>query len=367
MDPKIKAYCMTHGVLFADGSIPPITLQPSSFPRAAFEQAMQVSPEIAELFFQKIPKEDACRIEFAVMRVDFMLDGGDELKLVEVNTIASSLFGLSTQLCSMYKEAPSNTALQDISAAFNKVNSMFNETYCQSDTIGVMFVQREECNLFDQMHLVSSIDFPMFRIPLDDPNLKMDRGFLTYRDRVVSVVYFRTGYNYEDYFNERCHSNRAMVESSLAVKCPNARIQAAGRKSVQAAIKDVPKDVAKVWTRFYKPEEIISFDEVVMKTMREGGNEIVTGDAIKEHLHDEGVVFMDRIKPKAQPVLAIRSEEVKSFMGVSELGIFCALISLDGSLVECKATGYLLRTKPEKAHGGGVAAGHAFIDVPILK
>ena len=52
-------------------------------------------------------------------------------------------------------------------------------------------------------------------------------------DSIISVVYFRSGYEPEAYPTEKEWEMRLMLERSLAIKCPSIHYHLAGAKKVQ--------------------------------------------------------------------------------------------------------------------------------------
>lgn len=55
-------------------------------------------------------------------------------------------------------------------------------------------------------------------------------------EKTVSVAYYRAGYTPNDYPTEIEWGARTLIESSSAVKCPNAGYQLAGTKAIQASL-----------------------------------------------------------------------------------------------------------------------------------
>lgn len=52
-------------------------------------------------------------------------------------------------------------------------------------------------------------------------------------DSIISVVYFRSGYEVEAYPTEKEWAVRLMLERSLAIKCPSIHYHLAGAKKVR--------------------------------------------------------------------------------------------------------------------------------------
>lgn len=54
--------------------------------------------------------------------------------------------------------------------------------------------------------------------------------------RLVSVVYYRCGYEPEQYHSQKEWDARLLIERSLAIKCPNIQYHLAGTKKVQQTL-----------------------------------------------------------------------------------------------------------------------------------
>lgn len=223
----------------------------------------------------------------------------------------------------------------------------------------------------------------------------------------VSVVYFRAGYTPDDYPSETEWLARTLVEKSVALKCPCIDYHLAGAKKVQQALALhgaverflAPAEAAAVRECFaglwsldaldaplragggggadgptLREAVLADPDGFVMKPQREGGGNNWYGAAIPPRLQALGAgegaayILMERIRPPPQPrALLLRAERALRASTLSELGIFTAFLS-DGEGAELLNTyaGHLLRTKPEEADEGGVAAGFAVLDSPLL-
>lgn len=115
-----------------------------------------------------------------------------------------------------------------------------------------------------------------------------------------------------------------------------------------------------------------------MKPQREGGGNNVYGPAIARALappesgglsHSEraAYILMERVFPRPAPTWFVRSGAVARLPAVSELGVYSVYLSdgADSPLLNVPA-GHLLRTKVEGTDEGGVAAGFAVLDSPLL-
>jgi len=57
-------------------------------------------------------------------------------------------------------------------------------------------------------------------------------------NREVSLVYYRTGYQFEQYLNESAWDARTLMECSLAIKCPSIDVHLTTFKKFQQAFSD---------------------------------------------------------------------------------------------------------------------------------
>lgn len=76
---------------------------------------------------------------------------------------------------------------------------------------------------------------------------------------------------------------------------------------------------------------------------------------------------MQRIFPRKQTSVLVRGGAPIIGEALSELGIYSSLlVSRSGTVVLNKAAGHLVRTKLDGVDEGGVAAGFAVINSPLL-
>lgn len=110
----------------------------------------------------------------------------------------------------------------------------------------------------------------------------------------------------------------------------------------------------------------------VLKPQREGGGNNYYGLDIKKRLetmndHErEGYILMDLIKPTKGTNFLVRAEKMHEVEVLSELGVYGMFVKNDGVVVLNEHGGHLLRTKAADSNEGGVAAGFAVLDSPLL-
>lgn len=225
-----------------------------------------------------------------------------------------------------------------------------------------------------------------------------EQGELVIDGKVVSVVYFRAGYEPAQYPSENEWNARLMIERSMAIKCPTIGYHLAGTKKVQQALaapgilkrflQDDKKinDVQEIFTGIFaldKSEEgdkavemaLENPERYVMKPQREGGGNNVFGADIPPVLRKmsdierSAWVLMEQIVPPMTKGYIIRPRQPipkEPVDLVSELGIFGVIIGTKDEILYNKQTGHMFRTKLSTANEGGVAAGLGAIDSPYL-
>lgn len=224
----------------------------------------------------------------------------------------------------------------------------------------------------------------------------------------VSVIYFRAGYAPTDYESERDWETREMLEKTLAIKCPTLGVHLAGTKKVQqvlaapgelerfvtdgAAAAALRACFAGLWPLDGSPSAASAVaaaraqpDDYVIKPQREGGGHNFFGKevgAALAALDDDatvragasmsaemlrGHILMERLRPDVTPALLVRGGVVTRVDAVTELGVYGLFLGDGvGAPIMNEAAGHLLRTKTLGVDEGGVAAGYAFLDSPLL-
>jgi glutathione synthetase len=218
------------------------------------------------------------------------------------------------------------------------------------------------------------------------------------RPAEASVVYYRAGYQPEDYPSEREWAARLLVERSRAIKCPSIAYHLVGAKKVQQALAQegvlerfVPDASASAALRrsfagLYglEPEAAAAIRErvfaaphrYVMKPQREGGGNNLYGAEVTAAMRDMSAdelashILMERIFPKKQHAILVRGGRPLAADAVGELGIYGVVLATGegegGGMLLNECAGHLLRTKIENVDEGGVASGYAVLSSPIL-
>uniref|UniRef100_A0A8C9ZUM8 Glutathione synthetase n=1 Tax=Sander lucioperca TaxID=283035 RepID=A0A8C9ZUM8_SANLU len=402
----------------------PFTLFPTPVPKAVFFQALAVQthyntlvdkisqdPDFLEealastiavddftarLFriHQQILKEGRSQsIVLGLNRSDYMLDQGDDgsssLKQIEINTFAASFGGLSSRTPDVHRHVlkvagqleESRRILDNNPAAgLAKAVAKAWELYGSERAVVMFLVEEGQRNIFDQRY----IENELWKRYADDQE--------------VAVVYFRNGYMPENYISEKTWDARLLMERSLAVKCPDISTHLAGTKKVQQVLAspgvlekffpDQPQIVEQIRATFAglytldmgpEGEKTVAMalaapDRFVLKPQREGGGNNIYGSEIcqvlqgvKESTERMAYILMDKIHPNpVQNYLLRRDGPLKISNCLSELGVFGTYVRQGKDMVMNECVGHLLRTKSSEHSDGGVAAGVAVLDNPLL-
>ncbi|TNV79883.1 hypothetical protein FGO68_gene7423 [Halteria grandinella] len=214
-----------------------------------------------------------------ILRSDYMIDAPtNSLKLVEYNTIASSLSShcqnvkkiqqlirqkYGDRLSFNYTETPAYDDLIN-SENFQHMARVFNRTcelYLQSTStktkttkdLCVLFVIDEgERNICDQklieVELFERFGICSLRMTFAQLAERLQRDEETgtlfvdksekQQGREVAFVYYRTGYQVEHYKHEKAWETRELLECSIALKCPSIDVHLTTFKKFQQAFSD---------------------------------------------------------------------------------------------------------------------------------
>ena len=117
----------------------------------------------------------------------------------------------------------------------------------------------------------------------------------------------------------------------------------------------------------------------VLKPQREGGGNNLYGDELVAALKTydpaaspgepgdlSAYILMQRIFPPSHSTLCLRGGELVRLETLSELGVYGGYLRVGDAVVMNEVGGHLLRTKAATSDEGGVAAGYAVLDSPLL-
>nr|XP_034175981.1 glutathione synthetase-like [Osmia lignaria] len=407
--------------------------QDYNFLRETLEETIKVDSFTKELFeiCRTIHDEggSAQKISFGILRSDLMLDTSCAKenmsekyipyccwKQVEINTIASGFGWLGPASTKLHKfvleelgyydklkDLPENNALQIICSSMVEAWKM----YGNKQAVILFVIEDVTYNICDQR-------FHEFEIRKQNPNVRVIRRNLTelaasaklgpekeliVENYVVSVVYYRCGYEPGQYPTQKEWSVRLLIERSLAIKCPTIQYHLAGTKKVQQALakpgviskflknEKICAEIKEIFTELYALDfnehgdaaielAIANPDHYVLKPQREGGCNNKYGldikhflESVKDKQERVAWILMNKIHPPIHKSYMIRPEidmstELQEL--VSELGIFGVIIADENNVYMNKQSGHMLRTKVATANEGGVATGLGACDSLLL-
>lgn len=264
-------------------------------------------------------------------------------------------------------------------------------------------VEELQRNIFDHRYVENELwkrNIPVIRRQFEDV---AKTGFLDQDKRLfvdgreVAIVYFRNGYMPQNYTEQNWEA-RLMMERSMAVKCPDISTHLAGTKKVQQELArpgvlerffpgepDVVDQIRATFAGLYTldmgPEgdktvamALAKPDQFVLKPQREGGGNNLYGaeicqvlEGVKQSTERMAYILMDKVQPRPVHNYLLRlGTPLKLSTCLSELGVFGAYVRHGQDMVLNECAGHLLRTKSDEHSDGGVAAGVAVLDNPLL-
>ncbi|GAB4819324.1 hypothetical protein N2152v2_006370 [Parachlorella kessleri] len=351
----------------------------------------------------------------AINRSDYMLhEPTSSLLQVELNTVASSFGCLSTLVGRLHRyllqrsgaaagqleRLPPNNAMDNLVDAM----AAAAQEYGVEGAVMVMVVQPGERNAYDQQwlqtrlwerHQIRTLRKTLAQIAAEG-SVDSSSGRLSLSGVPVAVVYFRAGYTPADYPSEAEWEARVLVERCDAYKCPTVAYQLAGAKKIQQDLtragvveryvdsaEDAEllraffagqwglEDVSHPGTQEAIEQAIAAPEDYVLKPQREGGGNNLYGDELRARLQQGGpglaaFVLMQRIKPPVNRSIMVRNGVATTAETLSELGIYGTLVRRGQQVLHNAEAGHLVRTKAASSNEGGVAAGFAVLDSPML-
>ncbi|XP_051961275.1 glutathione synthetase-like isoform X1 [Xyrauchen texanus] len=394
--------------------------QNPTFLEDTLASTIKVDDFTARLFsiFKQVHQECQSQpIVLGLNRSDYMLDqnpdGGTSLKQIEINTIAASFGGLASQTPDVHRHILKVANMLDEcdhildnnpAAGLARGLAKAWELYGSERAVVMFLVEDIQRNIYDHRYVENELwknNIPVVRRRFEDV---CRTGSLDQQKRLfvngqeIAIVYFRNGYMPQNYTSEQSWEARLMMERSLAVKCPDISTHLAGTKKVQQELAwpgvlerffpDEPETVAQIRATFAglytldKGEEgdktvamaLANPDQYVLKPQREGGGNNIYGKEICEVLENTksssertAYILMDKIQPRpVQNYLLRPGAPLKLNSCLSELGVFGAYVRKGNDMVFNECVGHLLRTKSSEHADGGVAAGVAVLDNPLL-
>eukprot|EP01024_Parvocaulis_polyphysoides_P041719 TRINITY_DN38292_c0_g1_i1.p1 TRINITY_DN38292_c0_g1~~TRINITY_DN38292_c0_g1_i1.p1 ORF type:complete len:387 (-),score=71.04 TRINITY_DN38292_c0_g1_i1:30-1058(-) len=330
---------------------------------------------------------------------------------VELNTISSSFGCLGTIVTGMHRYLYTRLGKEDECLPENDTTFQLCfgiakawKAYEDPDAVVLMVAQPDEKNTFDQDWLVTTL-WENFRIRVVRTSLKeiAQEATLTkdhqlrFSDSGVAVVYLRAGYTPDDYPSQIEWDGRIKLESCDAAKCPSVAYQLVGAKKIQQDLAQpgvverflkngsqaaqIRELFAGLWsldnlqdttTKEIIQKAIDTPSDFVLKPQREGGGNNLYDEELRSRLQGGGnglaaFILMQRIKPPKNSAILVRRGEWMETDALSELGIYGTFVRKGEDDILLNSTaGHLIRTKASTSNEGGVAAGFAVLDSPML-
>nr|XP_057940323.1 glutathione synthetase [Doryrhamphus excisus] len=394
--------------------------QDSDFLQDALACTIAVDDFTARLFkvHQQILQEGRSQsIVLGLNRSDYMLDqredGSMSLKQIEINTISASFGGLASHTPDVHRHIlkvagrlEESQRVLDNKPAVGLAHGIAKawELYGSDRAVVMFLVEATQRNILDQRFIENELwkrNITTIRKRFEEVSKsgKLDEKKRLFVDgQEVAVVYFRHGYMPQNYTSEQTWEARLMMERSLAVKCPDISTHLAGTKKVQQVLAkpgvlerffpDQPQVVEQLRATFAglytldmgsdgdKTVEMAMAtpERFVLKPQREGGGNNIYGEEIcevlarvKDSSERMAYILMDKIQPRPiQNYLLRRNAPLKISNCLSELGFYGVYVRQGQNMVMNDCVGHLLRTKSSEHSDGGVNAGVAVLDNPLL-
>ncbi|XP_060564458.1 glutathione synthetase-like [Ruditapes philippinarum] len=366
------------------------------------------------------------KVSLGLFRNDYMMDVKDScctikilpaslnLKQIEFNTIASSFAGLSSAMWNVHRytmkqagikcscdQLPENKPAHGLAVGFVKAW----ECYGNPDAVILFIVQSVERNSVDQrwlerfVHEINHNIHVVYSTLLNaSEHCKLTKwNTLMLDGKEVAVIYYRDGYMPNHYPTNKEKDVRLLMEKSCAIKCPNVGLQLAGCKKVQQELAvpgvlekfikdiDVCDCIRKTFAGQYSLDRNEEGDrnvemalaqpkKFVLKPQREGGGNNVYGEDIREFLSGirdseerNAYILMERIFPWPQKNYLLKEGKEPILRDViSELGIYGVYLGTAEEEFYNAEAGHVLRTKSTEDDEGGIVAGFATMDSPLL-
>ena len=365
------------------------------------------------------------KIKLGIFRNDYLFDKKQNfLFFTEYNTIASSMGTFSDKMKKFYsyfsqkyteifktyseKEIPLegfNNIEKFAESIYEAIKLAFPQQYKES--IIVFIIQKKETNIFDQYSLSDELynkyKITSKRITLEEIKAKCNQdenGNLTLDSQLISLFYFRAGYTENDYPNEESWLGRELIELSTAIKVPDINTFLTTFKIFQYELSKpqilmrychselIINDILRFFGGIYNIRDMSSekvkelFSKIkaeptkyILKPMKEGGGNNITGDKLKDIIPEEdseisdlieNSVVVEKIESYEHEGLVIRNEKLKVQNSISEFSIYGIILTNENKLIINKSVSFLVRTKDKESIEGGIIEGAGAIDIPCL-
>ena len=365
------------------------------------------------------------KIKLGIFRNDYLFDKNQNfLFFTEYNTIASSMGTFSDrikqffsffmekypQIFKKYSGAKiENEGLGNIEkfaeSMVEAIKLAFPQQY--KDSIIIFVVQKNEKNIFDQYSLSDELynkyKISSKRMTLEEIKEKCkqdENGNLMINDKLISLFYFRASYCENDFPNDEAWQGRELIELSTAIKVPDINTFLTTFKIFQYELSKpqilmhyiqnelIINDILRFFGNIYyirdmSQENITDLfnkikstpDKYILKPMREGGGNNITGEKLKELIPEnvsdisdliKNSVIVDKIDSYEHEGLVIRDEKIKVQNSISEYSAYGIILTNENNIIANKSTSFLVRTKNKDSVEGGIIEGAGAVDIPCL-
>ena len=365
------------------------------------------------------------KIKLGIFRNDYLFDKNQNfLFFTEYNTIASSMGTFSDKIKIFYsyfskkypeifkkyceKEIPIE-GFENIEkfaeSMFESIKLAFPQQYKES--IIIFVIQKNETNIFDQYSLSDELSnkykIISKRMTLEEIKEKCiqdENGNLTLDNKLISLFYFRATYSENDYPNEESWQSRELIELSTAIKVPDINTFLTTFKIFQYELSKpqilmhyvqnelIINDIIRFFGGIYYIRDMsqenindlfnkikLEPDKYILKPMKEGGGNNITGEKLKELIPEENSeindiiknsVIVDRIDSYTHEGLILRDEKLNVQNSISEYSIYGIILTNENNVIINKSVSFLVRTKNKESVEGGIIEGAGAIDIPCL-
>lgn len=330
-----------------------------------------------------------------LMRHDFLMDADGEWRLVESNAIAAGMGPFGQMTAEIQARLPENQGLHFIPnpAIERQTTAMARAARSLAGSrppVVAFVVEPHEDNVHDQQALKDALaDLGARIVTLTLEALRRRAGvgpgnrLVLDGGRSVDLLYFRTGYNLEDYRDldgnpDRLLAFRGWLEQRRLVVCPSIAQQLATSKWVQMQLSRWserrlqqafglgPSDARHARIALAtesmpcpRPDELrdrLDSGRWLLKGPGEGGGNVANGQGSPAAV-PPGSILMERLEPTGRPGGCLVHDAALACETdlVAEVGVFTAGPRHDYA-------GYLVRTKPAGSLEAGVHRGGGMLD-----
>ncbi|ELQ75124.1 Glutathione synthetase [Trachipleistophora hominis] len=324
------------------------------------------------------------KLTLIYMRTDYLLNKDYVLKQVEINTISVAFVELNPRLNKVHSVEHKNVWLPENMPKFVQmvtlVRDSFIETNGYNDVIALLLddnTSLQSANFFEKKNLIFELaakGITMLHVTAKDIEIKgvFENDKFIYDGKCVFFVYLRYFYNY-DHHDDNIMELRRRIENSDAVTLPSIELQIIGLKMFQVIFesKDVLRkylsdaQVKSIYDHFGDFKNIKDYqtgDEntYILKSMREGGNTIITED-FQNYINEPDKYFLMKKIDSITVSNRFYTEKDDVDM-ILELGVLGTLIEYDGNVILNEPSGFICRSKKKGSNECGVTCNYGGLD-----